>query len=83
MFDWGSCDMIMWQTCRDRQCEAERNRLARKARSGHRRRFHLLVWARAGSERRPSVLGTARQDHVRRAVEESVKVSSSGGGLML
>jgi hypothetical protein len=75
--------MIMWQTCGDRLREAENSRIARQGRTGRRRHFHLLAWARARSERCLSMLGTAPQGHFGSAVEEAAKVSGSGGGLIM
>jgi hypothetical protein len=82
MLDWGYCQFIIWHATRDRVREVEKNQLARRARTGHRRRFHPLSWARAWSERRPPASRVARQGHARRVVEKAAKVPSSGGDLI-
>jgi hypothetical protein len=83
MFDWVCSEFIMWQTYRDRLREAEKNRLAKQARTGQMRSFHPPSWVRPLSEGHASVLAMVGQGRFRREVEEAARVSSSGGGLML
>lgn len=84
MFDWGYCELIIWQTYSDRLREAEKNRLVRQARPGQKRLFRLPSWARAWLERWRSVPGLEWRAFLRGAGKEAAagpsltKVCKSG-----